>query len=76
MFDPASMYLRNLAKRAIMNEHIYPAEIVNAPRIIDKVYGNSDGQLNLTDIEEIANDAGSKIADAASEILDTITSIF
>lgn len=67
-----TMYLHNLAKRAATGGRIYPAEIVKAPQLIDKAYGNGDGHLDFDDVSEVA----STIADKAGDIWDFITSIF
>lgn len=71
-----AMYLHNLAKRALTDGKVYPGEIANAPRFIDKVYGNGDGHLDFDDISEIASNVGSEIADKAGDVLDFIGSIF
>ncbi len=71
----AGIYLKNLAKRIINEEKVYPAEIVNAPKIIDKAYGNCDGHLDFEDITDIASNVGSEIAEAADSVLDFISSI-
>ena len=71
-----TMYLHNLAKRAMTDGKIYPGEIVNAPRLVDKAYGNGDGHLDLDDVTEIASNIGSEIADKAGDVWDIITSIF
>lgn len=69
-------YLINLAKRAITDGKVYPAEIANAPKLIDKAIGNGDGSLDLDDLTEVISDVGSEIADKAEDILDFFTSIF
>lgn len=74
--DFATMYLRNLAKRALTDGKVYPAEVVKAPRLIDKVYGDGDGHLDWDDVVEIASNVGSEIADKAGDVWDIITSIF
>lgn len=71
-----TMYLHNLAKRAMTDGKVYPAEILNAPKLIDKAYGNGDGHLDLDDVTEIATNVGLEIADKAGDIWDFITSIF
>lgn len=71
-----TMYLHNLAKRAMTDGKIYPSEIVNAPKLVDKAYGNGDGHLDLDDVTEIASNVGSEIADKAGDVWDIITSIF
>lgn len=67
-----TMYLHNLAKRAMTDGKVYPAEVINAPKLIDKAYGNGDGTLDCDDIAEVA----SHIADKVGDALDFITSIF
>lgn len=76
MISIASIYLHNLAKRAITNGHVHPAEIRNAPKILDQVYGNGDGHLDMSDVTEIAKNVGEEIVDKASDIWDFVTSIF
>lgn len=71
-----TMYLHNLAKRPMTDGKVYPAEIVNAPKLIDKAYGNGDGALDWDDVTEVASNVGSEIADKASDIWDFVTSIF
>lgn len=71
-----TMYLHNLAKRAMTDGKVYPAEVANAPKLIDKAYGNGDGTLDWDDMTEVASNVGSEIADKASDIWDFVTSIF
>lgn len=64
----ATMYLHNLAKRVMNGEKVYTAEVANAPKLIDKVYGNGDGHVDLDDVSEIASSIGSKILDIVDSI--------
>lgn len=72
----ATMYLKNLAKRALNDDKVYPAEIFNAPKLIDKEYGDGDGHLDLDDMSEIASNIGSEIMDKANDVWDFLSSIF
>lgn len=74
--DISTMYLHNLAKRVLTEGKVYPAEVANAPRLVDKVYGNGDGHLDFDDVSEIASNIGSEIADTAGEVFDFLTSLF
>jgi len=76
MFDPVTMYLHNLVKRAVTDGHVYPGEIAKAPKLIDKVYGDGDGHLDMSDLDDIASNVTSEVADKASDIWDFVTSIF
>ena len=76
MIDPGSIYLKNLAKRVVEGEHVYTSEIVNAPKVLDKVYGDGNGHLDFSDVDDIASNVGSEIAEAASNIWDFVLSIF
>lgn len=76
MFDPATMYLHNLAKRVMSDGHVHPGEIANAPKLIDKVYGDGNGHLDLSDIDDIASNVTTEVVDTATGIWDFITSIF
>lgn len=71
-----TMYLHNLAKRAMTDGKIYPTEVVNAPKLIDKAYGNGDGFLDWDDVKEIASNVGTEITDKAGDVWEIITSIF
>ncbi|MCQ2077459.1 MAG: hypothetical protein MJZ20_10650 [Bacteroidaceae bacterium] len=71
-----TIYLHNLAKRAMTDGKVYPGEIANAPKVIDKVYGNGDGTLDWDDVTEVVSNIGSEIADKASDVWDFVTSIF
>ena len=71
--DFATMYLHNLAKRVLTDGKVYPAEVANAPRFIDKAYG--DGHLDFDDVSEVASNIGSEIADKAGDVWDFITSL-
>lgn len=73
--DVTTMYLHNLAKRVLTDGKVYPAEVVNAPKLIDKAYGDGDGHLDLDDVGEIASNIGSEIADKAGDVWDFISSI-
>lgn len=73
--DHATMYLHNLAKRVLTDDKVYPAEVANAPRLIDKAYGDGDGHLDLDDVSEFASNIGSEIADKAGDVWDFITSL-
>lgn len=73
--DFATMYLHNLAKRVLTDGKVYPVEVANAPRIIDKAYGDGDGHLDLDDVSEVASNIGAEIADKAGDVWDFITSL-
>lgn len=70
-----TIYLSNLAKRAITGEKVYPGEIANAPKIIDQIYGNGDGKFDMDDVSEIVSNIGSEITDKAGDVWDFVTSI-
>ena len=73
--DFATMYLHNFAKRVLTDGKVYPAEVANAPRIIDKAYGDGDGHPDLDDVSEVASNIGAEIADKAGAVWDFITSL-
>ena len=76
MFDPTAIYLRNLAKRGLTNEHVSPAEIVYAPKLIDQRYGDGNGVLDIHDVDDIASNVAGEVVDKVGEIIDFFTSIF
>lgn len=76
MISLATMYLHNLAKRAMTNGHIYPVEVGNAPKLIDKVYGDGNGTLDLSDLDDITSNVLDEVVDKAEFVWDVITSIF
>ena len=67
-------YLINLAKRVAMDGPVHPAEIVNAPRLIDK-WGNGDGVVSFDDIPDIASDIGETIVDGVTAVVDFLSNI-
>lgn len=75
MIDLGALYLKNLAKRAATGEHVYPVEIVKLPQVIDKVYGDGNGTLDMSDIDDIATNVTEEIVDKAEHIWDIGTSV-
>lgn len=69
-------YLINLAKRAATGEHVYPAEIIKLPQVIDKAYGDGDGTLEFSDVADAATEIGGELLDKASHVIDILGSIF
>lgn len=76
MISLATLYLHNLAKRAVTNGRIYPAEVGNAPKLVDKVYGDGNGTLDLSDMDDIVTNVVDEVVDKAELVWDVITSIF
>ncbi len=72
----AGKYLMNLAKRVATDEHVAPVEIVNTPKIIDKVYGDGDGALEFSDVVDAATDIGGDIIDKAGDVISFIADLF
>ena len=71
-----SIYLNNLAKRVMTDGKVSTAEIVNAPKLIDKSYGDGDGGLDWDDVTTIASDIGSEIAEKAGDVVEFLSSLF
>ena len=69
-------YLINLAKRAATGEHVYPVEIAKLPQVIDKVYGDGDGTLELSDVADAAKEIGGELLDKGTHVIDILGSIF
>ena len=74
MLSLGAWYLHNLAKRAIKGEHVAQAEIVKAPKIVDKVYGDGDGDIDIDDVDDIVVNVATEVTDKASSVCDFITS--
>lgn len=74
--DPFTIYAHNLIKRAVTGGPVHHAEIANAPKLIDKAYGNGDGHLDMDDVGEIVSNAGEEIAKTVGTIIDIFTSLF
>jgi hypothetical protein len=72
----ATKYLLNLAKRAATDGHVEPVEIANLPKLIDKVYGDGDGQLEISDVVDAATEIGGELVDKATHLLEFIGHIF
>lgn len=70
------MYLHNLAKRAFTDGMIFPGEIQSASKLADKLYGDGNGTLNISDVDDIASNVTNEVIDKAGDIIDFITSIF
>jgi hypothetical protein len=65
----ATKYLFNLAKRAATDGHVATAEIVNTPKLIDKVYGDGDGVFEMSDVIDAATEIGGNMLDKAERVL-------
>lgn len=65
----AGKYLINLAKRAATGEHVATPEIVNAPRLIDKVYGDGDGTIEISDAVDAVIEIGGNVIDKVGNML-------
>lgn len=72
----AGKYLINLAKRAATGEHVATSEIVNAPRLIDKVYGDGDGTLEFSDVMDAVTEIGGNAMDKVGDVLSFIGDLF
>ena len=64
MIDLPAIYLRNLAKRALSNEPVSPAEIVRVPKLIDQTYGDGNGVLDIHDLDDITSNVVEEIGRA------------
>lgn len=76
MINLGVIYLHSLAKRVATGGNVYPAEIIKAPKIIDKVYGDGNGTLELSDMDDIVSNVVDEVVDKAELVWDVITSIF
>ncbi len=72
----ASAYLKNLAKRVATGDHVASSEIVNVPRIIDKVYGDNDGVLEISDVVDAATEIGGNFIDKVTDVISFLSDIF
>lgn len=70
-----TIYLHNLLKRLIRGDHVVSSEVAKAPQIVDKVYGDGDGSLDMDDVDDIAVNVATEVADKVSSIWDFITSL-
>ncbi len=68
----AGKYLMNVAKRAATGEHVATSEIVNVPKVIDKVYGDGDGTFELSDVVDAATEIGGNIIDKVEDVISFI----
>ena len=75
MISIAKMYLHNLAKRVMSDGKVYPAEVVNAPKIIDKVYGDGNGILDLSDVDDVISNLWEEVTDKVDTVIDVLSSI-
>lgn len=71
-----SKYLINLAKRAATDGHVATAEIINAPKIIDKVYGDGDGVLEFSDAVDAVTTIGGNFVDKVEHVIDFFGDLF
>lgn len=76
MIDPVSIYLKNLAKRAMNGERINPAEVVRLPQVIDSKFGNGDGVLDFEDVKNVAEDAIDAVTEITGGVLEFLGSLF
>lgn len=72
----AGKYLLNLAKRAATGEHVATSEIVNAPRLIDKVYGDGDGTFEFSDAVDAVTEIGGNLIDKVGDALGFLSDLF
>lgn len=72
----AGKYLINLAKRAALGEHVTTSEIVNAPKLIDKVYGDGDGVFELSDAVDAVTEIGGDVIDKVGDVIGFIADWF
>ena len=71
-----TIILHQILKKAIKGEALSGAEVARAPQLIDKVYGNGDGHLDITDMDDIAINVAGEVVDKTSKVLDFLTSLF
>ena len=72
----SSILLHQIAKKALKGEALSGVEVARAPQLIDKVYGNGDGHLDITDVDDIAINAVGEVVEKTSKVLDFLTSLF
>ena len=76
MINFGVIYLHNLAKRVATGGPVHPAEIIKSPKIIDKVYGDGNGTLDSSDLNDIVFNVVDEVVDKAELVWEAITSIF
>lgn len=70
--DIAGKYLFDLAKRVAAGELVPTSEVVNAPRLIDKVYGDGDGTFEISDAVDAVTEIGGNVIDKVGDVISII----
>ena len=73
---PEAYFLHKVAKKAMKGEPLSSSEVSKTPQLIDKVYGDGDGDLDLHDVDDIAVNLATETTDKLSDFFDFITSLF
>ncbi|MGM9817315.1 MAG: hypothetical protein ACI304_09725 [Lepagella sp.] len=69
-------YIINVFKRVANDEHVETAELVNLPKVLDRVYGDGDGIFEMSDAVDAVVEIGSEFLDKAESVISWIGDLF